>query len=315
MAAIEATATPVLGVAAGLAAAAFSAVSYLISRHHGTRAAGGSLRLLVQAHVLMGVACLPFVWLLWPAATPPLQGWLPPLLGSAISYLAGQAVVFAALERMTASRLAPLLGMKIVMLAMIVSVLPGPRLDLQQWCAVGLSVAAALMLQRSGGGLPARAFGLVLAACLLFALADVCIVALIDGLQTEAAGTEPRSARLVAGALAMALTYVICGCVAAAWLPRVSGDGPRAWLAATQYGMAWLAGMIALYTCFGLVGAVFGNILQSTRGMMAVVIGAALAHAGWHELEERVDRATLVRRIAAAGLMTAAIALYAIDIG
>jgi hypothetical protein len=45
-----------------------------------------------------------------------------------------------------------------------------------------------------------------------------------------------------------------------------------------------------------------------------VVFGAALAHRGWHELEQRVDRATLVRRVAAALLMTAAIAVYVIDV-
>lgn len=314
MAAIDVTATPVLGVAAGLAAAAFSAVSYLVSRHHGTRTPGGSMRLLVQAHVLMGLACLPFVWLLRPAMMPPPQDWLPPLLGSALTYLAGQAVVFAALERMPASRLAPLLGLKIVMLAMIVSALPGPQLDLQQWCAVGLSAAAAFVLQRSGDGLSARGFCLVLTACLLFALADICIVALIDGLQGSRVTEGSRVDRLAAGALGMSLTYVLCGVVAAAWLPRLRG-GPRGWLAAAQYGTAWLAAMVSLYACFGFVGVVFGNILQSTRGMLAVVMGAALAHAGWHELEERVDRATLLRRLAAAGLMTAAITLYAIDIG
>jgi hypothetical protein len=58
------------------------------------------------------------------------------------------------------------------------------------------------------------------------------------------------------------------------------------------------------------VGAVFGNVVQSTRGIMSVVIGAVLAHLGWHELEQQVDRATLVRRIGAACLMTAAIAVY-----
>jgi hypothetical protein len=59
---------------------------------------------------------------------------------------------------------------------------------------------------------------------------------------------------------------------------------------------------------------VFGNILQSTRGVMSVVLGAALAQMGWHELEQRVDRASLLRRLAAALLMTAAIALYVIDL-
>ena len=72
--------------------------------------------------------------------------------------------------------------------------------------------------------------------------------------------------------------------------------------------------MAALYICFGQIGVVFGNILQSTRGFMSVVLGAMLAHLGWHELEQRVDRATLLKRMAAAALMTAAIALYAIDL-
>jgi hypothetical protein len=47
---------------------------------------------------------------------------------------------------------------------------------------------------------------------------------------------------------------------------------------------------------------------------MSVVLGAGLAQAGWHELEQRIDRATLLRRLAVALLMTAAIALYVIDL-
>lgn len=43
---------------------------------------------------------------------------------------------------------------------------------------------------------------------------------------------------------------------------------------------------------------------------MSAVIGAVLAHIGWHALEQHVDRATLVRRISAAALLTAAIAVY-----
>jgi hypothetical protein len=48
--------------------------------------------------------------------------------------------------------------------------------------------------------------------------------------------------------------------------------------------------------------------------MMAIAIGAALAHRGWHDLETRVDRQTLTRRAVATVLMTAAIALYVIDL-
>ena len=43
---------------------------------------------------------------------------------------------------------------------------------------------------------------------------------------------------------------------------------------------------------------------------MAVIAGAALSRLGWHDLEERVDRGTLLRRIAAAVAMSGAVGLY-----
>lgn len=310
-----------LGVVAGLAAAAASAVSYLISRHHG-RSAGASLRLLLLAHVVMGIACLPLIAWLWPAQMPSPARWLPPLVGSAACYLGGQAVVFAALRRMPASRLAPLLGLKIVMLAVIVSFLPGVPLDARQWAAVALSVVAAALLRPAGDKGPAAGLagglGIVLLGCLLFAVSDLCIVGLIDGLQrdglqgdgSQGLGSQGLG-RLHAGGLAMAITYAVCGAAAASGLRWAGPRDSRDWTAAGQYAAAWLGGMVALYCCFGTVGALFGNVLQSTRGLMAVAIGPVLAHAGWHDLEERVDRATFARRLAAAALMTAAIAIYA----
>lgn len=299
-------------MAAGLAAAAASAVSYLISRHHG-RSANASLRLLLLAHVVMGIACLPLIAWLWPAQMPSPARWLPFLVGSAACYLGGQAVVFAALRRMPASRLAPLLGLKIVMLAVIVSFLPGAPLDARQWCAVALSIVAATLLRPDGDTRPAAGLaggiGIVVLGCLLFAVSDLCIVGLIDGLQD--AGSHGLG-RLHAGGLAMAITYAFCGVAAACGLPLAGPRDARDWAAAGQYAAAWLGGMVALYCCFGTVGAVFGNVLQSTRGLMAVAIGPVLAHAGWRDIEERVDRATFARRLAAAALMTAAIAIYAI---
>jgi drug/metabolite transporter (DMT)-like permease len=302
------------GIAAGLVAALMSAVSYLISRHHGSRG-GGSLRLLVVAHTLMGLACLPVVPWLWPDGLPSSGRWIMPLVGSSTSYLLGQAFVFAALGRADASRVAPLLGLKIAMLAGIVSLLPGDRLDLRQWLAVALCVAAAALLQRRGGLQP-PALAFTLAACGTFAISDLCIVGLIDGLQRAATDAGTPLTRLHAGVLAMSVTYFACGLLAAPLLATVRG-GPRSirdWIAGGYYAITWLIGMAALYTCFGLVGVVFGNILQSTRGVMAIVMGAALAHRGWHEIEARIDRQTLALRIAAAALMTAAIALYVIDV-
>jgi drug/metabolite transporter (DMT)-like permease len=308
-----------LGVAAGLAAAVFSAVSYLISRHYGLRqrALGrtkSALRLLAVSHLLMAAVCIPLTWAAWPAASPPVRLFAVPLALSVGLYLLGQSSLFAALKRVEASRIAPLLGLKIVMLAVIVSFVLGHVLDMRQWLAVALSVAAAAMLQVGMGAVPARAFGFVLSCCLCFAISDIFILRLIDGLQAGAMESGGEISRLHAGGLAMALTYGLCGLVFA---PLVVGLRPYTWgdwLAAAQYASAWLLSMAGLYCCFGLVGIVFGNILQSTRGVMSVAIGAGLAHLGWHELEQRVDRSTLLRRLAAALLMTAAIALYVIDL-
>lgn len=304
-----------LGVAAGLLAAAASAISYLISRHHVSEG-GSSRQMLVLSHALMGAACLPAAVLLWPSGLPADRCWIGPLTGSSCCYLAGQVVVFSALARADASRVSPLLGLKIAMLACIVSLTPGSALDARQWAAVALSLIAACMLQR-GGGMRPSAVAFTLAACVAFAVADLFIVALIDGLQQAAIAGGTPLRRAEAGFLAMLVTYAVCGLLATlslAALPSLRPTHRRDWIAASRYACMWLLGMAGLYTCFGLVGVVFGNILQSTRGMMSIAIGAALAHAGWHALETRIDRRTLVRRLVAAGLMTAAIALSVLDL-
>ena len=308
-----------LGVVAGLAAAFFSALSYLFSRHYGLgqRALGrkgAALRLLAVSHLLMAAICIPLTWAAWPAPSPPVQLFAVPLAASVGFYLLGQSSLFAALKRVEASRMAPLLGLKIVMLAVIVSFVLGHVLDTRQWLAVALSVAAAVMLQVGRGAVPIGAFGFVLSCCLSFAISDIFIIRLIDGLQAGAMTSSVAISRLHAGGLAMALTYGLCGLL---FVPLVVALRPYTrtdWVAAAQYASAWLLSMVGLYCCFGLVGVVFGNILQSTRGVMSVALGAALAHFGWHELEQRVDRVTLLRRLAAALLMTAAIALYVIDL-
>ena len=312
IAAITGSGSLALGVATGLVAALASAISYLVSRHHGNRAGGGSLRLLVVAHAVMGLMSLPLLWWLVPAAWPSSPGWLWPLAGSVLCYLTGQAAVFAALKRVPASRLAPLLGLKLVMLAGIVSLLPGGAVDARQWLAVALSVLAAGLLQR-GGAVPPAALGIVLAACLGLAASDLCIVALIDSLQAARDPSGQLLSRLHAGGLALAVTYVACAAAAAVLLaaaPRLRPRDRQDIAAAVQYAGAWFGGMVALYACFGLVGAVFGNVLQATRGVMAIVIGAALAQAGWHDLEEQVDWTTFFRRLAAGGLMLVAILLF-----
>lgn len=306
------------GVAAGLLAAVASAVSYLVSRHHGVRQRGAgrdgnSLRLLVLAHQYMAAACVPLVIAAWPSGTPFTKGVAVAVAASVGFYLLGQASIFTALGRVEASRVAPLLGLKIVMLAGLVSCLPGEPLDRWQWLAVALAVTAGAALQAGGGAVPPGALFLVLAAAFFFAVADLTIIAAIDAIAATATAAGHPIGRLRAAGLAMTITYTVCGAVFLPLLPRVRPFSREDRRAALGYAATWLVSMVALYICFALVGPVFGTILQSTRGLFSVVLGAVLAHGGWHELEPPVTRAAFLRRLAAAAFMTAAIAVYSVD--
>ena len=306
-----------LGIVAGLVSGVCMSFSYLLSRHHAlarpaAERPAAALGLLLRAHVVMGCAATLAVILMQPRTLPPPVRFIGPLAAAAGFYLLGNVILFGLLRKLEASRLTPFLGLKVFVLAVIVAVVLHEPLSATQWAAVALSVAATAILQGTAGGLPAAALGRVLVVCLSFALSDLFIVRLIDALDMPGPGA---SGRLVAAVLGMLLTYVACGVVCgplvlAGWCRPAAGNAGPAWRTAAAYACAWLLAMAALYTCFALVGAVFGNVVQSTRGIISVVIGATLAHLGWHELEQKIDRATLVRRIGAAGLMTAAIAAY-----
>ena len=308
-----------LGIAAGLFSGACMSFSYLLSRHHALEHPLGArprvaLGLLLRSHAVMGVVAAPAAACLWTGGIPTVERCMVPLVAAAGLYLLGNILLFGLLRRVEASRLTPFLGLKVFILAVVVAVILEQPLTATQWAAVALSVVATALLQGTAGGLPGRALGRILLVCLCFAASDLFIVRLIDALDTSAAGD---SRRLIAAVLGMLLTYVACGaaCGAALLTGRFrppAGVAWPAWRAAGTYAATWLIAMAALYICFALVGAVFGNVVQSTRGIMSVVVGAVLAHLGWHELEQQVDRATLVRRIGAASLMTAAIAMYAL---
>jgi hypothetical protein len=70
--------------------------------------------------------------------------------------------------------------------------------------------------------------------------------------------------------------------------------------------------MIALYACFGLINVVFGNVIQSTRGLISVLVGAHLAGLGMVHLEQVTPRSVFARKLLAAAMMTGAITIFAI---
>jgi len=174
-----------IGILCGLATAVCSSVSYLFSRLFVIQRHDAVVRLLVAAHLVMGVTLLVLLPFVWTPDIPPLRNYILPLLGAALFYLAGQAGLFYLVGNTDSSRVAPLLGFKIVILAGIVVLFMGQHLHARQWMAVALSVAATLALSQVGGGLPMRSIAWLLVTCTAYSLSDLNIAALVKALAGE----------------------------------------------------------------------------------------------------------------------------------
>lgn len=290
-----------LGIILGILAATSQSLSYIASRWF-TTTRGGMVRLLTIGHVLQGVVCLPLMVIIWPDAAPPLSQWWLRALGMSGLYMLGQVGIFAALRYADASRISPLLGLKIAILAVVSAVLLGDPLSTQQWIGVGLAVAAAFLLNYSGGGLPAPALAALVVTLVGYCGSDTCIQLMYDAM--------PAVPRLHAAVFATSVSYVISGVAFAVLLPWRGSRDVSVWKAAIPYAASWLAAMFFLFGCFALVGIVLGNILQSLRGLISIGLGVLIASRGHLHIESHVPRTVLVRRAAAAGLMVAAIAVY-----
>jgi drug/metabolite transporter (DMT)-like permease len=271
-----------IGIILGLAAAVAQSLSYILSRLYVMRHPGAFLRLMVLGHLVMGALSLAMLPLLPLDHLPPVRQYVWPLVGAAGFYLLGQAGLFFVLRHVEASRISPLLGLKIAILAIITAAFlrDGPAPTPLQWLAVGLSVAAAFALNSTGGKLPGRIIAGLLFTCLTYSMSDISIRYLILGLGGGAGGVFT----------AVAFCYLLCGVAALAALPLAGPHQRGDWRLAVPWAVSWLGAMLLLFGCFR---------------------GAAVAGAGMVHIEKKVSRGVFWRRMAAALLMSAAIALYA----
>ncbi|XAL97969.1 EamA family transporter [Phycisphaeraceae bacterium D3-23] len=321
-----------VGIILGLLSALGASLAYLCSRRYAVRAQRDEpdatpwrppLRLLVTAHVWLALACgVGFPAFLVLRETPVDRPVYAALMsaGVALFYLLGNVFLFLSLQRTDASRVAPLLGMKVILLALTVELFMGEDFSAAQWAAVVMASGAAVMLGTAGGKLPLKTLAMILATCAGFVLSDLFIKQMIPAWLPAGVALEDadQAQRITAAMTGMALAYIWCGVVAVTMLPIVlhgHRDGftkafMRSLPGGLPYAAAWFMSMVCLFSCFSLVGIVFGGILQSTRGLMSIALGFILAHLGHHHLERHAPWPVIARRLIAAAVMTAAIALY-----
>ena len=295
----------VLGIAIGLVTALGHSLAYLAARwftHDRGRPSG---QLLAHGHTvlgLVGLAALPWAW---PTGLGWERAWVLPFVALVLLFVVAQTCLILSLRFADASRVAPLISLKLAILGTI-SVLQGQPLSVSQWTAVLAAMVAAVVLSGVGGRMSGKAIGLVLLACFFYALCDTMIIWTIEAARQITGDRSPMGVPLWCAALA----YVGIGGFAVLLLPIWGSRSPAAWRDALPYCAAWILAITTLYATFANLGVVFGAILQSFRGLISIGLGVVLAQLGWHHLEEKHGASVVLRRLAAAALMTAAVVMY-----
>ena len=297
------------GIVSGFLAAILMACSYLSS--------GWGIRRTPELNALTFLASA-FIWMGLFALVGLAATWRPvlfssgfphrmlPVLGSIFFYSLAQMMMFMAQRRVDASLLVPLMGLKLPMLVLLNLALFGMRFTWLQVFAVGLTVLAAFLLNRTSSQLNWPAIALVLLACLLFSLSDLCLKLEVDLLQSELG----YSATLAACHCTF-LNYIVAGLAGLATMAVVRKlRTRRALLHSLPYSAFWIVSIVFLNLCFAYLGTVNGNIIQSTRGIFSILFAPILVSCGLTYLEQKVSWGVFARRLLAASLMVGAIVLY-----
>lgn len=290
------------GILSGFAAAFLQSCSYLFSKRYVARFEQTTAGLLVCGHVIMGIFSVLLLPLVWPHPMPVFARYALPLSGCVVFYLSGQAFLFLTFKESDASRVSPLLGLKIMMLAAITALFTNQHFHAQQWLAIVIGVCAAYLLSMLGREMTVKNWMWVLLACLCYSLSDLSIKVLI--------GRFENMGLFHASVLCSCLCYFSCGiaaCGALLFLPR---PPLSKWKASFPFALSWFTGMLFLFACFGSIGVVFGNIVQSTRGLISILMGSYVAARGYEHIEEKVRPRVIIVRFCAGLLMIAAIALF-----
>jgi drug/metabolite transporter (DMT)-like permease len=289
-----------IGIVLGFLAAISQSFSYLCSRIYLDKK-GDPLSLFVLSHLIIGVFSIVAIPFLWPENMPALHVYFWPLTHCTVFYLAGQFCLFSALKNAEASRISPLLGLKVLFLAILSALILGTQFSGLQWLAIGLCMCAAFTMNKIGGGISWKSIVFIICACLGYSFSDLNIKALVD--------CFPEMGIFQRSLFTASMSYALCAliCIFICLVRRIPVKNTAK---ALPFSIFWFAGVVFLFSCFALIGPVFGNIVQSSRGIISVILGALAAYAGLVGIESKTSRSVLVQRIAAAVFMTAAIALF-----
>lgn len=291
-----------VGIVLGIATAFMQSLSYLASGYF-IRKHNSALKLLITSHVAMGVVSAVLMPFFWDGGILQLSGAVWLALGVWIMmFMLGQMGFFISQKLIEPSRLASLLGLKIVVLSLIWIFFFGQTLNFLQITGVVLSVAAAFAMNWSGG----RHFEIKSLIPLVMTL--VCY-SLTDLSETRMVLLCDKGDIVHAGISVTLLCYTVLGICS---LPALfkTGWNFKMQCHSLPFSLLWLGSQMTLLICFGIIGPVFGNVIQSSRGIFSVVFGVLVCRLGFDVMENSASGKLWLRRAMAALLMIGGIVCF-----
>ncbi|MBE6355610.1 MAG: hypothetical protein E7058_00675 [Lentisphaerae bacterium] len=291
------------GVLSGFLAAFLNAVAFLFSANF-LKKYNSSRQLLVAAHLVMLVLCMPAACFLYPGKVVDLNRYLLYIAAWMAVFFTGQFSFFTALKYIEASRLSSLLGLKLIVLTVIFMISARNFPDGWQWLAIIIAAAAAVMINwRGRGNVDLKGGVFLLFTLICYSLSDICETEM--GKCMLDSGHSPLQGAFFATTVA----YVALGTATLPALVKVKVNREQL-ITAFPYALLWVISQAFLMICFARVNPVFGNVILASRGLFSVILGAILTLLTGSKLEANLSGMQWIRRGSAAVLMIVAIALY-----
>ena len=251
------------------------------------------------SNLAMSVLFVP-LWLWADGPVPPLADFLQPVVVGVL-FLGGQALTFFALSTGDVTVVTPVMGTKVILVALGTSLLHVGAVPLQWWIGAGLSSLAILLLH-SGEAHRKKAVVrtalLTFASALSFSISDVLLQKWLPAW---------GSIRF------LPVMFLTSGLLSFGFLPLfhapLSQLNAAAWRWLAAGALLLAANNAAFVLSISLAGSATAvNIVYSARGLFSVLLVWLVGH--WFRNDEgRLGGRVLRRRFAGAGLMLAAIAL------
>jgi drug/metabolite transporter (DMT)-like permease len=218
-------------------------------------------------------------------------------------FFVGQIFTFLALSRGDVSVTTPVLGSKVIFVALFSAALGTEKIGVSMWLAVLLTAGATVLL---GIG-HSQAQRAAILRSLIYGLSAASMYALTDI-------TQQRWVREWGFSHYAATLFLTVAVLSLTLIPLLRGDGREV---SARTGVWIVAGgcMLSLQACgvawsIVTIGATSTNVLYNSRGLWSVVLVWTIGH--WFGNAERGrGRAVMLRRFAGSLLLLAAIFLIA----